>query len=98
MTITLCHSILISDRASELEAAVKTSSHIILSQGVAGATSEFRTLSHSDLPVSVNSIYESGSTHIMTPGDAVLRNTVSGLEKAGFSSGPAGKCKSLFKL
>jgi hypothetical protein len=88
MTIILYHSTLISDRASEQEAVTKTSSHIFLSGGVAGAVPDILTLPPSDSPTLITSLYESDSTHIMTVGNAASQSTASRPNKMELVNNP----------
>lgn len=76
MTVVSYHSTFISDSASQEEAADKTSSHIFLSRGVAGADiGQVAPAPQSPSPTFVMSVLESESSHLMTLGSTAANIT-----------------------
>jgi hypothetical protein len=82
MTVVSYHSTLISDVASQEEAADKTSSQIFLSRGVAGADADpGASAPRTPSPAFVMSVFESPSSHLMTLGNAAARTESAGTER-----------------
>jgi hypothetical protein len=76
MTVVSYHSTLISNFASQEEAADKTSSQIFLSRGVAGAEAGQAAPApapRSPSPTFVMSVFESESRHVMNLGNATAK-------------------------
>jgi hypothetical protein len=80
MTVVSYHSTLISNVASQEEAADKTSSQIFLSRGVAGADVDQAPAPRTPPPTSVMSAFESPSSHVMTLGNAAARTASAGTD------------------
>ena len=79
MTVISYHSTLISDLASQEEAADKTSSHIFLSRGVAGADAgQVAPAPQSPSLTFVMSVLDSESSHMMNLGSAAANITSPG--------------------
>jgi hypothetical protein len=80
MTVVSYHSTLISNIASQEEAADKTSSQIFLSRGVAGADVDQAPAPRTPSPTFVMSVFESRSSHVMTLGNATARTASAGTD------------------
>jgi hypothetical protein len=90
MTVVSYHSTLISDLASQEEAADKTSSHIFLSRGVAGAdVGQVAPAHQSPSPAFVMSVLDSESSHMIN-----LGSTAANITSPGTANDPAGSERS----